>query len=247
MEQLQSKMDIISQLRKDLLLWEGFKAPLTNNKDMLGLGPIEAAFPNGIFPKGKIHEFLSGEPEHAAAAGGFIAGILKILMLQGGVCLWIGTARTLFPPALKVFGVEPDRIIFIDLKREKDILWATEEALKCEGIAAVITEVKVISFAESRRLQLAVEKSRVTSFIIRTDAEKVTATASVARWKITPIPSELEDGLPGVGFPRWNVELLKVRNGNPGAWQMEWSADHFTLITKKVSQPVLHKYRRKAG
>jgi protein ImuA len=40
----------------------------------------------------------------------------------------------------------------------------------------------------------------------------------------------LGDGMPGVGFPRWNVQLLKVRNGKPGAWQIEWSADGFRHI-----------------
>ncbi len=28
--------------------------------------------------------------------------------------------------------------------------------------------------------------------------------------------------MPGVGAPRWKVELLKVRNGLPGAWIVEW-------------------------
>ena len=31
-----------------------------------------------------------------------------------------------------------------------------------------------------------------------------------------PLRCELEDGMPGVGVPRWNVELLKISNGKPG-------------------------------
>ena len=38
------------------------------------------------------------------------------------------------------------------------MLWVIEEALKCEGLAAVIGEIKELSFTQSRRLQLAVEK-----------------------------------------------------------------------------------------
>jgi protein ImuA len=38
--------------------------------------------------------------------------------------------------------------------------------------------------------------------------------------------------LPGVGFPKWNVELLKVRNGKPGSWQVEWAAGKFRLNNK---------------
>ncbi len=238
MEQLASKSEIISKLRSNMLRWEGFKPPEIGHFDAIGLGSLETAFPNNVFPTGVIHEFIGGTAEYTAASDGFITGLLKGLMLKGGACLWIGTSRLIFPPALKAFGVDPDRIIFIDLNHEKDILWVMEEALKCEGLAAVIGEMKQISFAESRRLQLATEKSRVTGFVIRTDPDKLSSTACTARWKITPIPSDLEDeSLPGVGYPRWNVELLKVRNGNPGIWQMEWS-DRFIPLIKKASTPV---------
>ena len=143
-------------------------------------------------------------------------------MRKGGVAIWITSSQMIFPPALKAFGIEPDKIIFIHLKKEKEILWAMEEALKCGGLAAVIAETLELSFTASRRFQLAVEQSRVTGFIIRCNPKNL-ATACVTRWKITPLPSALENDLPGIGFPRWNVELLKVRNGTPGKWQLEWA------------------------
>lgn len=234
MGQTGSKQEVINKLRKDMLVWEGFKPPLAGKSDAIGLGPIENAFPNSVFPTGTIHEFVCGETEHAAASDGFITGLLHVLMSKGGACLWIGTSRLVFPPSLNAFGIDPDRIIFIDLYKEKHILWVMEEALKTEGLAAVIAEVKQISFAESRRLQLATEKSKVTGFLIRTDTDKVSSTACTARWKITPLPSDLKDEfIPGVGHPRWNVELLKVKNGNPGIWQVEWS-DKFIPITKRT-------------
>lgn len=93
---LENKKDIISQLQKDILQWQGFIAPPAGSDDAIGLGPVEAAFPNGIFPKGVIHEFLSAAPEHAAACGGFIGGLLKTLMQDNGVCIWISIARRLF-------------------------------------------------------------------------------------------------------------------------------------------------------
>src|SRR5204863_978353 len=136
----------------------------------------------------------------------------------------ISSCRKIFPPALNFFDIEADRIIFIDVKKEKEILWVLEEALKCEGLAAVVGEINEISFTASRRLQLAVEESRVTGFLLRHYHSKLNITASVSRWRITHIPSKLEDGLPGVGFPRWNVVLEKIRNGRPGHWQIEWSA-----------------------
>jgi protein ImuA len=229
------KKAIISKLQQDILLWQGFKPPTVGTKKVDGLGPVLAAFPNSVFPTGAIHEFLSEAPENAAASAGFIAGLLNALMQQEGACLWISTCRTLFPPALKAFGIEPDRVIFVDLRQERDVLWVMEEALKCEGLSAVIAEVREISLTASRRLQLTVEKSKVTGFILRNDPRKLSTTACVARWKISSFPSVLDGDMPGVGFPRWNVELLKVRNGNPGSWIMEWSAGRFRPVMTEES------------
>src|SRR6476620_9687162 len=127
-----------------------------------------------------------------------------------------------FPPTLKSYGMNPDHVVFINLKNEKDIFWSLEEALKCERVTAVVVELSEHAFTESRRLQLFVEQSGVTGFIIRARPRNLNTTACVTRWKITSLPSELPDGVPGVGFPGWNVELLKVRNGKPGSWWMEW-------------------------
>jgi protein ImuA len=187
---------------------------------------------------GAVHEFLCAGAEDAAATGGFIAGILATLMRSGGVSLWISSSRTLFPPALKSFGIDPEKIIFIDLQKEKDILWTMEEALKCGGLATVVGEMQEISFTASRRLQLAVEQSQVTGFILRSNNRNCNTSAFITRWKITSLPSLLADDMPGVGFPRWNVELLKIRNGKPGAWQIEWVAERFRHIAKITSLPV---------
>jgi protein ImuA len=120
-----------------------------------------------------------------------------------------------------------------------------EEALKCDGLNAVIAEVQQISFKQSRRLQLAVEQSRVTGIILRNQTEKLSATASNARWKISPLPTVPEQGMPGLGFPRWQVELLKVRNGNPGSWQVEWAADEFYTLPVQKQVSALHAEQRK--
>jgi protein ImuA len=243
---LSLKKEIFHQLRKDILSMQGFTIPAVGTVAGIGLESMATAFPNATFPIAAVHEFISAAPEQAAATSGFITGLLAGLMQGGRACVWISTSRTLFPPALKIFGVEPDCIIFIDLQQEKDLLWAMEEALKCEGLAAVVAEIKEISFTASRRLQLAVEQSRVTGFILRNQPRSLNTIACVSRWKITSIPSQPGNNIPGVGFPRWQVELLKIRNGKPGVWQMEWSAGRFQPIYTTI--PILVKEeRRKTG
>lgn len=216
---------VVQQLREDILTLQGFTPPAPGSR--VGLGPVEAAFPNGCFPRAAVHEFLSDTPEESAATSGFLAGLLGCLLPERGMCLWIGRNREVFPPGLTAFGLTPDRILFIDLAREADLLWAIEEALKCEAISAVVGEVRELGMTESRRLQLAVERSRVTGLLHRRNPRARHALACASRWRISPLASLPEDGLPGVGFPRWQVDLLKVRNGLPGSWQLEWAEGHF--------------------
>jgi protein ImuA len=237
-----AKEEIIDKLRNDILHWEGFHPPQPGEAGSFDLGPVEAAFPNGVFPTGAIHEFISLCPEDTAASAAFIAGLVKTLLQHGGACLWISWSRRIYPPALKLFGVDPDRVVFVDVPLIKDVLWVAEEALKCEGVAAVICETAQMSFMESRRLQLAVETSHVTGFILRKEAKKVNTTACVSRFKITHAPSSLRRGMPGVGFPRWQVELLKVRNGNPGKWTVEWSKLRFNPVIEEQSIKRLRQY-----
>lgn len=242
-----AKADIISQLQKDILQMQGFRSKLTDTIPDIDLGPVNTAFPNGIFPTGAVHEFLCASKEHAAATSGFVSVLAGNLMRRGGACIWISVARTLFPPSLMTFGIAPDRVIFIDLQRIKDALWTLEEALKCPGIAAVIAEVPELSFTQSRRLQLVVEQSKVTGFILRTSPRSVNTTACVTRWKITPLPSELEGGMPGLGFPRWQVDLLKVRNGRPGSWKMEWAEGKCMVISDDAATVIVQEQQLKAG
>ncbi len=243
-----NKENIIAALQADILKLQGFKQPDAGGIDP-GLGPINAAFPNRTFPTGAIHEFLANSPEDTAATCGFVSGILGSLAGDSGNVLWISTSPRVFPPALKRFGIKPEHVFFIHLRTQQHILWAMEEALKCRAISAVIAEIKDLSFTASRRLQLAVEESQVTGFVLRQNVKSLNTTASVAKWRITSIPSEPIDDLPGLGYPSWRVELLRIRNGKPGVWEMKWTPTGFKAVTQEDSVFSIHtqSQNRKTG
>lgn len=231
---LTQKADIVSRLRRELLSLQGREIAEREKGLLRDLGSLNNAFPGSIFPVGAVHEFLCNKQEDVAATNGFISAVAGKLVKNKGVAVWISSNNMLFPPAFKSFDIDPDRIIFIQLYKEKDLLWAMEEALKCNGLSAVVCELQELSFTSSRRFQLAVEQSAVTGLILRINPRKLVPTACVSRWQISSLASESTD-LPGVGFPKWNVELLKVRNGKPGAWQVEWAAGKFHLNNEVAS------------
>lgn len=220
---------IVQELQGEILRLEGFKSSSVAPMN-LGLGPMLKAFPKHTFPLGSVHEFISTTEEDESASIAFITGMLSSLMGGCGTTMWISSNRRVFPPALGNFGVQPDRVIFVDLKNEKDILPAMEEALKCAALTAVVGEVQDLSFIASRRLQLAVEESRVTGFVLRRICGKINTTACVSRWRVKPLPSESLENLPGIGFPLWKIELLRIRNGRPGVWTAIWKNGKFEDI-----------------
>lgn len=238
--------NIIARLQQEILPLQGFKPVSLDAAADVRLGPMDRTFPNRRFPTGAVHEFLSSAPEQSAATAGFVSAIAGMLMQKGGVGIWIGCRRTIFPPALKAFGIDPQRMLFVDLLQEKELLWVMEEALRTEGLAAVICESPGLDFTASRRLQLAVEKSRVTGFVLRHTNRSPGTVACVTRWRITPLPSRTEEGMPGIGFLRWNVSLLKVRNGQPGSWDMEWREGSFRGIVPDLKS-LSGEQRRKTG
>jgi len=237
-----AQQEIIARLRLDIAAWEGCRPAPAGEGESFGLGPIEQAFPGKVFPTGALHEFVSTSPEETAAIGGFLSGLIQVLLKDGGICIWASYSRRIYPPALKRFGVNPDRIVFIDVPRERDVLWVTEEALKCSGIAAVVCETRHLDFQESLRLQHAIEQSQVTGFILRKDAKHIPNTVCMTRWAIRPLKTALRPGLPGVGHPRWQVDLLRVKHGQPGSWTFEWKNKRFEYLQPSTDQRQEQQY-----
>jgi protein ImuA len=190
-----------------------------------GLRPVDEHLPGGGLTRGGLHEMIEAglASEFAGSTTLFTAGIAARLK---GPVLWCLNRRDLFAPGLLRAGLHPDRVIYAEAEREREILPLIEEGLREKGLAAVVGEVTRMSLIASRRLQLAAEATGVTALIIRrwwTLAEKDLVhlpTAAVTRWRIAPTPSELMP-VPGLGRERWQVELLRCRGAEPRTWILE--------------------------
>ena len=159
-----------------------------------GIEAIDEHLPGGGLCLGHLHEVIEAGPasEHAAIASIFAAGILARLP---GPVLWCLRGRDLFAPALARVGLHPDRVIYCETWKDRDVLPAMEEGLRCKGLAGVVGEATHLSLNTSRRLQLCAGESGVTALLIRRwrhAGEKEQATepnAAATRWRITPSPS----------------------------------------------------------
>ncbi len=190
----------------------------------LGLGPVDAALLGGGLPLGCLHEVLG--PADAGpgdgAATGFVALVLARLAARaGGTALWLTQDGDLHAPGLARYGLTPDRLIVARARRPVDLLWALEEAARSGAVAAVAGEAAAADLTASRRLQLAAEAGGVTTLLLRRRGAARTGTA-VTRWRVAALAERPIAGEPGIGAPRWRLELLRCRGGRPGDWAVEW-------------------------
>jgi protein ImuA len=148
-----------------------------------------------------------------------------------GIVLWCLKRGDLYGPGLAEHGLDPMRLVLVRAARDDDILWALEEGLRTQGVAAVIGEIGRLPMVAGRRLQLAAERSGITALLLRrwhsgTEAavERARPSAATTRWRIAAMPSA-PDGEPGIGTPRWRVELLRCRGGGAAAWNVPWDVE----------------------
>jgi protein ImuA len=237
MEELKNaiqKKALFSRLKSEMMALQGCPVPAIGIKTAaLGLGEVESAFAHGIFPRSGMQEFISRHTEQSAATSGFMAALAGRLMKEEGMCVWVSTKRMIFPLSLGYFGVSPDHVIFIDLKKEKDLLWVIEESLGCTALSVVVGEVRDLTLTESRRLQLVLEKSKITCLLHRISPRLSNPVSALCRWQVSHLPTGHE--LPGVGFPRWQINIDKIRNGLPGSWHLGWDGEQFVDVLPSVA------------
>jgi protein ImuA len=190
-----------------------------------GIAAIDDALPHRGLARGRLHDVIEGGPasEHAAVATLFAAGIAARIP---GPVLWCLRTRDLFAPALARIGLHPDRVIYCETYKGCDVLPAMEEGLRCIRLAAVVGEVTKLSLTSSRRLQLLAGETGVTALVLRRwrtfDEHRLVGdpTAATTRWRVAPAAPPSGD-FSHLQRQRWNVELLRVKGGEPHSWIVE--------------------------
>ena len=197
---------------------------------------LDRAFPGGGLPLGCWHD-IAGEGleiETAAAPGAFAAALAGPLARRGAV-IWVMRRGDLYAPGLAGFGFPAERLIQVRARDEAQALAALEDALGSAGVAAAIGEAGEVDLTAGRRLQLACERRGATGVLIRRrpfggPARAMAAgSAAATSWVVAAAPSEPPPGVPGLGAPRWRVDLRRCRGGRPGRWILEMSDGPYPL------------------
>jgi protein ImuA len=215
-----------------------------------GIVAIDARLPGGGLALGALHEVAGGGNGaiDGAAAALFSAGVAA---RSRGKVLWCIARPDLFAPALAQAGLSPDRVIFVEAGDDKTVLACMEEALRHGGLGAVVGEIARLPMTASRRLQLAAEGSSSIGIALRRWRRQTETvdfgqpTAAVTRWRVSVLPSAPLP-VPGVGRPRWLVELIRVRAGDSADFELEAcdAAGCLAVPAELADRPVAPEGRR---
>jgi hypothetical protein len=167
-----------------------------------GWTELDAVLPGGGWQVGTIVELMP------AAVG---IGELRLLMpalaritSAGRHIMLIAPPYIPFAAALSQHGVRLERLLVIQAQQAEDILWATEQSLRCRSFGAVLAWPATIRDREIRRLQLAAEAGGSTGFLYRSVDAAREASPAALRLKLRRNASALQ------------IDVVKCRGGRSG-------------------------------
>lgn len=165
---------VVEHLRRQLL-----RCQVTHSAQTVvssGYPTFDQLLPESGLPSGSVIEWVSDEPGLRATTIALrcAAGFLQ----QPGAFAIVDPLNDFHPMSLEHLGIPLSRLLLVRpchqssastpfQAQRSDALWALEQLARSPGVRVVMTWVDRLSSTAQRRLQLAVEKSGVTVFLMR--------------------------------------------------------------------------------
>ncbi|MEE9297078.1 MAG: hypothetical protein V3W34_19220 [Phycisphaerae bacterium] len=141
-----------------------------------GISELDEALPHGGLPAGSVIEVLSG-------GSGSGARTLALRIAIRAACVDAQSAirnpqsairnvvvvdrdGDFYPPAAVALGLAVDRLLVVRVRGPAEAFWATDQALRCRAVGAVVATRLELDSARSRRLQLAAEGSGGVALVL---------------------------------------------------------------------------------
>jgi protein ImuA len=186
-----------------------------------GSPSIDQLLPHGGLRRGTVVQWV-GESGGGAWSLAMIAaaGIAKSEMSGGKPLVVFDLNQEFYPPAAVALGVPADRMMVIHKRAHhtrSDMIWAIDQALRCEAISAVWCELgSWVNDRDARRLQLAAEAGGTVGLFVRPEEVRRRPSFADVSWHVSPY----RDATDSSSRRRLRVEVDRCRGGAEGAVAM---------------------------
>ena len=176
---------------------------------------LDAQLPGGGWPVGALTELLQARGAHAEWQ------LLAPALARCGTAavVLVGPPYMPFGPALAGRGVVSQRLVWVQTSVAAQRLWATEQALRCAGVDAVLAWLPQARADQLRRLQMAAAEYNRLLFVMRPASAQHESSPAALRLRLAPAV-ETRVGVP---VDSLQVHLLK-RRGPPLSHALQLAA-----------------------
>jgi len=193
---------------------------------------LDKILPQGL-AAGALHEIVAARPHDAAAATGFTLALAARFLGEAparSALIWIVEAMAgretgePYGPGLRLYGLDPARLVLVHPQTPQETFWAIEEALKCRAAGVVVGEIwraaKAYDLTASRRLLLAAQKQRRPGLLLAAglaghagELSSGATTRFEVRGALSPHLPSAGARLPLPGLTAFAVRIAKARAG----------------------------------
>lgn len=165
-----------------------------------GFADLDRALSGG-WPVGTLIELLT----ESCGIGEFRLLMPALLALEGKRrILLVAPPYIPYAPAFMRYGLDVSRLLVAHCRRQDEVLWAVEQALRSGACAAVLAWIDAADERSLRRLQLAAEGSDVWILLLRSSRFSKQRSPAALRMMLKPgIRADMQ------------VQILKYRGGRP--------------------------------
>lgn len=170
-----------------------------------GAAALDAQLPGGGWPVGALTELLQAPGVHSEWR------LLAPALARCGTAavVLVAPPHVPFGPALTARGVASQRLLWVHSAVAAQRLWATEQALRCAGVDAVLAWLPQARADQLRRLQMAASEYNRLLFVMRPSAARQESSPAVLRLMLEP-----GDAPPARQIDYLRLHILK-RRGPP--------------------------------
>ncbi|HSV79005.1 MAG TPA: translesion DNA synthesis-associated protein ImuA [Ramlibacter sp.] len=118
---------------------------------------LDAQLPGKGWPVGCLVEILQAQPQlHVWAL--LAPALARCTEEEAGPVVVVNPPYQPFGPGLRGRGLRPEQLLSVRAEKSSAALWATEQALRCADVAAVLAWLPQARSEELRRLQLCAQQ-----------------------------------------------------------------------------------------